>query len=155
MKTRKMTDRMLLEGLVNKYGAKRLTNVINEISDDFMYLEAPDELYYGKLTRSMIKEWTAQDPDLWYFIKLHCLNDDGTMNIYQITDTYEDGLRKMTPKQMNAYIDEMEGSHDIRRRLPENVTGAYETNNGYFCFDCKDDDYTVYSLTNIPFDKFR
>ena len=31
MRTRKMTDRMLLEGLVNKYGAKRLTNVINEM----------------------------------------------------------------------------------------------------------------------------
>ena len=29
---RKMTDRMLLEGLVNKYGAKRVTNVINEMN---------------------------------------------------------------------------------------------------------------------------
>ena len=32
MRTRKMTDRMLLEGLVNKYGVKRLTNVINEMA---------------------------------------------------------------------------------------------------------------------------
>lgn len=28
-----MTDRMLLEGLVNKYGAKRLTNVINKMNE--------------------------------------------------------------------------------------------------------------------------
>ena len=33
MKTRKMTDRMLLEGLVNKYGAKKLTNVINKLNE--------------------------------------------------------------------------------------------------------------------------
>lgn len=29
---KKMTDRTLLEGLVNKYGVKRLTNAINEIN---------------------------------------------------------------------------------------------------------------------------
>ena len=34
MKTRKMTDRMLLEGLVNKYGAKRLTSEINKMNED-------------------------------------------------------------------------------------------------------------------------
>ena len=33
MRTRKMTDRMLLEGLVNKYGVKRLTNVINKMNE--------------------------------------------------------------------------------------------------------------------------
>ena len=34
MKTRKMTDRMLLEGLLNKYGKNRLVKAVNEMADE-------------------------------------------------------------------------------------------------------------------------
>lgn len=34
MKTRKMTDRMLLESLLNKYGVKKITNVINKMNEN-------------------------------------------------------------------------------------------------------------------------
>lgn len=95
MRTRKMTDRMLLEGLVNKYGAKRLTNVINKMNENSndntikMTLRRYLQQYFGVRTiADLYDEFMATDfdPDSldnnfdgdydaqWKFLRKH-LND--------------------------------------------------------------------------------
>lgn len=70
MRTRKMTDRMLLESLVNKYGAKRLTNVINEMNenqDDTVQMSLRKYLKWylgGKSINDMYRSFMGTDFDI-------------------------------------------------------------------------------------------
>ena len=60
MRTRKMTDRILLESLVNKYGAKRLTSVINKMNEnansDFEIINGVLIKYHGNSNRVVIPD---------------------------------------------------------------------------------------------------
>ena len=93
--SKKMTDRMLLESLVNKYGVKRLTNVINKMNENSndntikMPLRRYLQQYFGVRTiADLYDEFMATDfdPDSldnnfdgdydaqWKFLRKH-LND--------------------------------------------------------------------------------
>lgn len=56
MKSRKMTDRILLESLLNKYGVKKITNVINKINENYnsgIFIESHDHLNNDAFNPSM------------------------------------------------------------------------------------------------------
>ena len=147
MRTRRNNDRMLLESLVRKY---RKNSIVKAINEDFYYYDEPETLYYGKLSNKQIREWAQDEPDLWDFINLYCKNDDGNITIYQITDTYERGLKKMSSDQIDLYMNELDGSKDIKRCLPKNVSSAYITYYNHFGLDYDDGYMMECTLTNIP-----
>lgn len=127
MRTRKMTDRMLLEGLVNKYGVKRLTNTINEMAKYEVPYDNLVKQICNVISSGKIKwELTLGDDHSYRKEEIFGIIEDFEINEYNIELPYTIFGKYIT---RNSWGDEWLDRVTGPRIYPEDVTKITDKNN--------------------------
>lgn len=133
MRSRKMTDRMLLDGLVNKYGKKKITSVINKINEN-TYLPNID---YNNVSEDILGDSSKGENIIYKYVSNDvgiCVDGFGSEEAEKFLDECQDAETNKNLIKTYSYRDKYYDNYEdcyIKDRINIEV---YKRDNGKYFF---------------------